>query len=236
MKRLLAAALLTLASSAAYAADMQMESAPAAYNWSGAYVGGQVGYLFESDSRLFYSDNSADGDIYGYDAEPDGFFGGVQLGYNHQFSNNFVLGAETDIVFGGMDGSALYDESGVIFAQYAAEVEVKWSGSTRLRAGYAFDRFLPYVTAGVAYGHFETIESDSGVNYWEGDGTLVGWTAGVGLNYALTEKWVLGAEYRYTDFGSESFDATYISGAGFYSNETVDLKTHDVRMSLSYRF
>ena len=52
--------------------------------------------------------------------------------------------------------------------------------------------------------------------------TRVGWTAGGGLEYAVTNNWSIRAEYRYTDFGASTiyatnFDAgTLFSGAGAY--------------------
>jgi outer membrane immunogenic protein len=52
--------------------------------------------------------------------------------------------------------------------------------------------------------------------------TRVGWTAGGGLEYAVTNTWSIRAEYRYTDFGASTiyatnFDAgTLFSGAGAY--------------------
>ncbi len=58
------------------------KAAPApVYNWTGFYVGAHVGYGWASSGL---------GDL-------DGFLGGVQAGYNWQFSRNWVFGIEGDI-------------------------------------------------------------------------------------------------------------------------------------------
>ncbi len=55
-------------------------------------------------------------------------------------------------------------------------------GSVRGRVGYAVNRFLPYVTGGMGI-------EDS-----------VGWSAGVGVDYALTDHWSVGVDYLHHDF------------------------------------
>src|SRR4051794_28872212 len=94
MRRTLAAVLLVAFGTApALAADIvrrrapQPYSAPAAapvplYNWSGFYVGGNVGYQSGEATNL--------------GADPNGIAGGVQAGYNWQ-TGQFVFGGETDI-------------------------------------------------------------------------------------------------------------------------------------------
>ena len=38
-----------------------------------------------------------------------------------------------------------------------------------------------------------------------GDDTRVGWTAGAGLDYAFTNNWFTGVEYRYSQYEAKSF-------------------------------
>lgn len=62
-------------------------------------------------------------------------------------------------------------------------------GSVRLRGGYALDRFLVFAAGGMGI-------EDS-----------IGWTIGGGAEYALTDHWVIGAEYLHHDFiGGHSAD------------------------------
>ena len=37
------------------------------------------------------------------------------------------------------------------------QTQQSWVGTTRARVGYAFDRWLPYVTGGVAYGNIQAV-------------------------------------------------------------------------------
>ncbi|EFG9152987.1 porin family protein, partial [Escherichia coli] len=101
MKTLLAIAfgLVGIAAPAA-AADMQAPEAvtelPPGFSWTGAYVGAQAGYGW-GDSSAIRSP------VYArlpYD--PDGFLGGVYVGFNYQFPNNIVLGLEGDVAISTM--------------------------------------------------------------------------------------------------------------------------------------
>ncbi|MEP9351569.1 outer membrane protein [Xanthobacter sp. KR7-225] len=91
------------------AADMGY-GAPRAYvqpasaftNWTGFYIGANVGYGW----------GTADVD------KPDGFLGGVQAGYNLQLGNPFVIGLEADFDFAGISGGGFtLDNLGTVRAR-----------------------------------------------------------------------------------------------------------------------
>lgn len=77
---------------------------------------------------------------------------------------------------------------------FGAEGDGSWTdwgateaiGSVRLRAGVSFDRFMAYATGGAAFEDFDD----------------VGWVAGAGVEYAMTDQWVVGVEYLHYDFDS----------------------------------
>ena len=127
---------------------------------------------------------------------------------NYQFRNNVVLGVESDFQWSNVRASNRSD-SGVVFdaaspfpivVQRAAEMAIKqnWFGTTRLRLGYQFaDRFLGYVTGGVAYSGFTASNWGIGAelspfpvvfSHTSGaaTSTKIGWTAGAGFEYALS--------------------------------------------------
>ena len=129
--KLLAAALLLGSSSFAIAADavvyepVAFEEIPVGFNWTGAYIGAQVGYAW-GDSH--YSEPEYPSYYGNYD--PDGFLGGVYLGYNHQFDNRLVLGAEADFAFAGIDGdSRYYEDVDVPWDDTFGNADLKWSGA-----------------------------------------------------------------------------------------------------------
>ena len=100
MKRVaLAFALSTLAGSAALAADLPPPTMPRApevyipapvpyYNWTGFYIGGNVGGAWQQGSL---------GDLFGNNFPTSNSIkglGGGQVGANYQFSNGAVVGVE----------------------------------------------------------------------------------------------------------------------------------------------
>jgi outer membrane immunogenic protein len=172
-----------------------------AFSWTGLYLGGVVGYGW----------GDVDTDTTSFDA--DGFLGGVYTGYNYQFPNNVVVGIEGDVTYHDQDGSG----AGGVSAN------TDWNGTLRPRLGYAFDRFMPYITGGLAVGNVEASEpgdSDSG--------TAVGWTAGAGIETAITDNVTARVEYRYTDLGS--------NGASLATAGDVDVSSHGVMVGLGFKF
>ncbi|WP_375634018.1 MULTISPECIES: outer membrane protein [unclassified Bartonella] len=131
----------------------------------------------------------------------------------------------------------------------------KWSGATRVRIGFAaVDRIMPYVAGGIAYAQVQGIQSVTGKGErakveqnadvvenppvkqnvdltggtWADDTkTMVGFTIGGGVDFAMTDNVLLRAEYRYSDFGKKKF-----------ANDTREFnyKTNDFRVGVAYKF
>lgn len=223
----------------ALAADFE---AAEPFSWTGLYVGAYAGYAW-GDGMLdntFCRLNPVDcGGTYFVDPEVDGFIGGGLIGYNQQFDGGFVLGAEIDLGI-GPSGDGEFEGSGFVGPNpdFTGEIDVGLSGSARLRAGFAIDRFMPFITGGVAFATYDADMQGPDVNDDDtrsGDGSLVGWTVGGGLNYAVTDNIILGAEYRYTDFGSDTVGLTSSADTDIWSHE-VELQTHDIRATASFKF
>ncbi|WP_068086280.1 outer membrane protein [Polycladidibacter stylochi] len=211
----LTAITLGLLSTSAFAADLPQEQAPVAYDqavtydtydWTGAYVGGNVGWGFAGVDGKGTS-------VGALDDNNNGASVGVHGGYNFMVTPNIVVGAEADIQYNDINnkvGDSRFSSS--------------WNSSVRGRAGYAVDRTLFYGTAGVAIAEFEA--KDAGV---KDSKTATGYTLGAGVEHALTDQLVTRVEYSYQDFGTQKFDL----GSG---PEKADLKENLVRAGLSYRF
>ena len=186
------------------------------FSWSGLYVGAQVGYGWgntgASSGPLTGFDQS-----YGYDT--NGWVGGVHAGYNWQFQN-LVYGIETDIEASSISGS------GVGSLGFAHNTELNWTGSTRGRLGIAYDRTLFYATAGWAYGD---VRIDKGFASYSD--VRNGWTAGAGIEHAISDRMTMRLEYRYTDLGSTSFSS---NAANSIDKSEVDF--HTVRAGVSFKF
>ena len=209
---LISASALALGVTAAQAADLTYEpapapvvEAPAAFNWTGFYLGVHAGAaLLDGD----YTDGA-----FGFSDDNTGFLGGVQAGYNWQF-DNIVIGAQTDFAY---TSAKLSDDL------IDAEAKLEWLGSTTARVGYAFDNLLVYGKGGVAYGQSKIDDIDAGNDsQWH-----VGWTAGVGAEYAFTQNITGLVEYNYVDLGSQGYFDDIVSA---------DLTTNVIKAGLNYKF
>lgn len=227
MKRILLASVAAAAlwTAPSFAADpaMPMEEPPV-FTWTGAYVGVQAGYGW-GDAEI-----SAAGGTVVSPNDPDGFLGGVYVGYNYQFANNVVLGIDADFALTGADGSGAVFQGGAVVPGQSTSTDLNWEGAARIRLGYAIDRWLPYIAGGVAIADLDHSVTIGAVTTNYGD-TYVGYTLGAGVEYAFTDNLLLRAEYRFSDFGSEDFA---ISGLVIAHEQ--DLDTHDLRIGLSYKF
>ena len=224
MKRILSAVMLTTALTApGLAADLGARTtytkapvvAPLS-NWSGFYVGGNLGYgwgdgnsdfSFLPSPELFGFNNTTLG------ARSTGVTGGAQLGYNWQIGS-LVTGLEADIQGSSIKGSA---RATSIFASTGApdpggtflssEPKLSWFGTLRGRLGVTVTpELLLYGTGGLAYGHVDASAT------WGRDvfapasvsKTKVGWTAGAGAEWMFAHNWSAKLEYLYVDLGNES--------------------------------
>ena len=159
---------------AAFAADMPVKApvAPVAapYNWTGFYVGANVGggwgnphvdFSPNDPFTLFFFD-SASGRPPATSFRTTGAVGGLQLGYNYQFNRNFLLGLETDFDWSGIEGSSsnavVFHPAPVVSVPLTQKVDakIKWFGTVRARLGYLpTQNLLAYVTGGFAYARVE---------------------------------------------------------------------------------
>ncbi|RWB06592.1 MAG: porin family protein [Mesorhizobium sp.] len=216
----------------ANAADAVVEEVPAAvevdaFTWSGFYAGIHGGYGW-ADSEI----NVLSGGLnHTSEADLDGFLVGVHAGAQHQFGNNIVLGVEFDVDYRDGDGTGETFAGAFAFPGFSSQVEYNWTGSARLRAGYAMDRWLPYVTGGLAFADFDAASLFNGAEIRSYSDTSVGWTAGLGTEYAFTDNLIFRAEYRYSDFGNSDGFLLLLPTTG-----DLDLTSHDINLGVSYKF
>jgi len=268
-----AAAALTVATAvAAQAADLPTRKeapapvfVPPPFTWTGFYIGGNAGGIWKSGTNngSLYAPNAPwlyaywPGNNFG--TSNSGFLGGGQAGYNWQ-TGAFVLGIETDF-----DGSTLSKSGSLVGPNFVnpftgttgyltanGKISLDWLGSTRGRVGFVAtpdNRLMFYGTGGVAYGggsaHLNFYDSSTGVYFSSGNNnqSRTGWTVGAGVEYALTNNIILGAEYLYFNLGSKTFYAYpgVINGllapySTVYATEKVNFDGSAVRARISYKF
>ncbi|HRF10370.1 MAG TPA: porin family protein [Xanthobacteraceae bacterium] len=194
----------------------------AVFNWTGFYVGGTVGYGWGSNRHL----NTTTG-IGSQDFDVDGFVAGATLGYNWQGpGSNWVWGLELDVSYADVNG--VLPVAPGFGCVGGCTTDLKWFGTFRGRLGYAFDRSMIYATGGLAFGEVEgSIIGLTG----RGSETVLGWTAGAGIEFAIAPRWSMKAEYLYVSMDQ----AQYAVVAG--NNIVVDdLNFHVVRLGVNYRW
>ena len=235
---------------------------PPPFTWTGFYVGLNAGGLWASGSR---SDNLFVPTVFafplasffpnGLGSNSSGFIGGGQAGYNWQ-TGAFVLGVETD--FQGTSLSSHHSVTGTPFTAAGiltgdtfsvnSHTSVDWLGTTRARLGFVAtpdNRLMIYATGGVAYagGSANFSFFDARGAFWTANpsSSRVGWTAGAGVEYALTNNWTIRAEYLYADLGKDNFTSVgnliaFQNFPGVYAAGHIDYTASIFRGAVNYKF
>jgi outer membrane immunogenic protein len=225
MKRVILAGVAALAMAttmaAAHAADMPRRfamptKAPAytpPYNWSGAYVGLNDGGAWGHSDWSATTGTSS--------TNPSGGVVGGTLGYNWQ-TGQTLFGVEGDVDWSDIRGS-----TSAAPCTTTCETRNDWLATARGRIGYAFNRVMPYVTGGAAFGDIKATPS----GFAGASETRAGWTAGAGVEVGLSGPWSAKAEYLYTDLGKTNCPAGSCA-----ASSDVDFHTSLVRAGINYRF
>jgi outer membrane immunogenic protein len=158
--------------------------------------------------------------------------------------NQFVLGIE-----GSVDGTSLSNTAVAVFpvafggSTLTAHTSADVQGSIRGKAGIAWDRVMIYGTGGVAFGGFSTNLTLAAPNFIppffataDTSNTRTGWTAGGGLQFAVTNNWWIYGEYRFSDFGTIRNGAFPNVPAGVFFNGSRRLQDNQVQAGFSYKF
>lgn len=260
-KSLLSILAVAVSGASAAAADLPSRKAPpivpapAPPLWTGFYLGVNAGYAFSASNDVdvgIYritsipmapptglSVASAIGAGGQYSAGADGFIGGGQIGYNQQFSGNWVVGVEADIqgVAGGSQSTSSSNafkpvppQFNLIATTVSATRSLDYLGTVRGRIGYLFTpTLLVFGSGGLAYGGvgsnvniFQAVSTAMPVNPGFGSTggystTRAGWSAGAGLEWLFLPKWSAKVEYLYYDLGSLTYPGSWL-GATHTSN------------------
>src|SRR6185295_17341923 len=142
------------------------------------------------------------------------------LGYNYQVGS-WVLGIEGDYDWANVTGNS------PCFAAATCEIKNSYLATFRGRFGYAYDRWLPYLTAGGAYGD---VKATINPVAFTASKALFGWTVGAGVEYAFLGNWTAKLEYLYVDLGN--FDTGFTTPVV----DHVNFREHVVRAGLNYKF
>jgi len=259
---------LALSAGTAFAADLPSRKEAPVYIppppppplWTGFYVGLNIGGGWAANggnnSFLPYSDTTFPiGSTPFPGASPNLFFlpgggttatntggvvGGAQAGYNYQFGNSFVIGAEADIQGTSITGGNQGNFAGAYTSPYprsatglltplvtgnGGNIGLPWFGTVRGRAGYLVTpTLLLYGTAGFAYGNVEVFQRSN---------TSTGWTAGGGAEWLFAPHWSAKVEYLYVDLNSSGINGAF---TGWELGNHHHPQLNVVRAGVNYHF
>ena len=235
----------------AFAADPAMPtlSAPA-YTWTGFYAGPSFGLVAGQSRQTYGGDRAGVPDpFFPVGADMTGryhftgpIFGG-QLGYNYQM-NQVVLGVELDASGVFAKGMAGPNAAAIVAGSNPLRrfhTDQRWLATARLRLGFAADRWLLYVTGGLAAAGFsvnnEALLVLAAANRAPARATRIGWTVGAGAEYALGGNWSMKGEVLYADFGRFFYsDSPAANGCVQCYSMNVQSSEWIVRVGFNYRF
>jgi outer membrane immunogenic protein len=181
-----------------------------AYSWTGFYVGVNGGGGFgRSAWDTTGGFNTSGGLVVG------------TLGYNYQFGQA-VAGIEGDIDWANINGTTT---NGCVAGCKTSD---NWLSTVRGRLGYAADRFMPYITGGLALGDIKATTP----GFVGADNTQAGWTLGAGLEFALAQNWTAKAEYLYVNLGKFNCGTS----CSALATDNVSFTTNLIRAGVNYRF
>lgn len=258
MKKILLAstAILAMASMApAFAADMAARpytKAPMmmepAYNWSGFYVGVNAGYTF-GDRNDITTEGQTPVNVANVAAgfrpgnvrnDREGFIGGGQIGYNWQWTPNWVFGVETDIQY--VDVNRTTNVIGTSGLSNVFRTDMDYLGTVRGRLGYTWGQTMLYGTGGFAYAGVRNSAAFFGPGgvlafFGQDRTTRTGYTVGGGIEHMFTPNWSVKGEYLYYDLNSSNLNVAGIPGVGIGGyNTRIRNDGHIVRAGLNYKF
>jgi outer membrane immunogenic protein len=241
----------------AFGADLPLkapaEVAAPAHNWTGFYIGANAGYSWGTTS-VDYSESAAG--LFGFGSlacrfgcslpfsmSRGGGLGGLQLGFNYQ-TDVWVWGVEADYAWRNADATV---NSILNSTQDTLTITDKQAGigTVRGRIGIApagASNWLFYFTGGLAYGKVEhsvtqfcNIFCNETLTFSDSR-TKTGWTVGGGLEVALNPNWSIGAEYLYTDLGTDTLTSAGNGAAIPATSVTFHDRSNIARIKLNYQF
>ncbi|MBR0715473.1 outer membrane protein [Bradyrhizobium liaoningense] len=208
------------------------------FNWTGFYVGGHIGGAWTNQQWINSANTTLFGDLgpgEGFRQRGSGIMGGAQIGYNWQASN-FVFGLEGTI--SGLDNRGTVNNT-----VFGLGLDDQFSWRTNVlativgRAGFAVNNNLFYAKGGYAGANNRLSVVDNvpatgsgGQTHWAN-----GWTVGAGWEYGVTRNWIVGVEYNYAAFVSQTYQLAG-TAAGTYA---FDAKPRDIQWAVvraSYKF
>ena len=219
---------------------------PAEFSWTGFYLGIHAGGGVDHFAFPFAIFVPGGGFVKGTNGiTASGPIGGLQAGFNYELPFfHIVAGIEIDNSASGIRGQTTVNGTLLSGAPATATFGSKFEdfGTARLRLGYAWGRFLPYLTGGFTYGTIETFYSVATPGFFNtGSSTAtrsgvfphVG-AVGIGAEYAIAQNFTVKVEYLYDFINARQVVFNPVAGSSIQFNTRT--MYHIARVGLNYHF
>jgi outer membrane immunogenic protein len=253
-KIILAAGALAISAVSASAADMAVKAPPiapvVAYNWTGCYIGGNVGGAWHRIEQSGLRTTGATAPVVDFippldigSANSNGdFIGGGQIGCDYQFAGRWVVGVQGMFDFGHTSSSNVAPDPRLVAAIapfQTTRTRDLFTGTARI--GYLFTpAVLGYVKGGGAWTNsFTAITGTIPTPFLSESASAdrSGWTVGGGIEWMFAKGWSVFGEYNYMDFGRK--DITFTPGPGTVGDATIistRLTMQTALVGVNYKF
>jgi outer membrane immunogenic protein len=215
------------------------------YNWSGFYVGGNVGAAWNSGGSI----SDTFGSTFTGSGQTTKFTGGGQVGVNYEFWGGVVIGAEATFNWLTNTTNTVSVSNSTILAApgtntASATLNSRWLTTATGKLGYAWNTVLLYGKAGGAW-----VGSDNPNLTVNGIPTTLtssttnnaGWTAGVGIEWAFAGPWSARVEYDFVGLQNRSITVAGTTGPGgaAFNGDTINFNNRNISLltvGVNYKF
>jgi outer membrane immunogenic protein len=230
------------------------------YNWTGCYLGAQLGGAFGNNqlNGQFTTTVAGITTSGGVDqnASSAAVLAGGQVGCDLQFARNWVIGAQIDGAWTNLNGSR-----GLMRSQTVGATQLNGTGTVTLktdiiatatgRIGYAvnFDSIagLFYLKGGAAFVDNNTSNfvgqitasppagpAVTPTNFSAPSANQWGWTFGLGTEWVLFENWSIFGEWDYLNFGTRN--VTFTDPNNGSNQFTIKQNINELKLGINYRW
>lgn len=192
------------------------------YNWTGFYIGAHFGGAFGIESESIPAGS--------FSTDPSGVVGGFQLGYNYQFSPNWLAGVEGELAWTSATGNATVTVGPGVAA--ALSSNQNWYDTLAGRVGFTNNNWLFYAKLGFAWMNANYGLTGAGLGGASFSATRSGFVVGAGAEYLFNPNWSAKIEYDFLDFGTDNFAFAAAGGVPVGINTQV----HEIKIGVNYHF
>src|SRR5271154_231757 len=227
----------------ALAADMAYKAAPMPvpmYNWTGFYIGANVGGGYDTlkSTELPPGSVSFPAGTGFASNNLSGVLGGVQGGYNWQpANNNFVFGVEGEYSWADLTGTET-TISPINGFNSTVSAKLKDLALATGRLGFAANNWLLYVKGGGAWAESSSFGTGTtrGGAFFDNTSTSTNRTGGVigaGVEWGFAPNWSAKIEYNYVVFNGADVAVASTAGPTTFVHSTENISI--VKAGVNYR-